>query len=95
MYNRLEEVKRQHEGQKKIDFFGVTLHPRDIDWLIEEAQKVELLNAEKDVLQAKWEAQGLMIQKLHEENKRMKETIDKVKNTVANDVFAELVHWNK
>lgn len=43
LYNRLDEVKRQHEGQKKIDFFGPTLHPRDIDWLIEQAEKAQLL----------------------------------------------------
>lgn len=41
MYNRLDEVKRQHEGQKKKDIFGVTLYPRDIDWLIEQAEKVK------------------------------------------------------
>jgi len=36
-------VKRQHEGQKKIDFFGATLHPGDVDWLIEQAEKAQLL----------------------------------------------------
>lgn len=41
MYDRLKEVKQHHEAKKKIDFFGVTLHPRDIDWLIEQAEKVE------------------------------------------------------
>ena len=33
--------------------------------------ELEVARAEKDALQAKWEAQGLMIQKLHEENKRL------------------------
>lgn len=41
MYDRLEEVRRQHEAKKKIDFFGATLHPRDIDWLIEQAEKAK------------------------------------------------------
>lgn len=37
---------------------------------IEEKQKEnELLNADKELLKSKWEAQGLMIQKLHEEQK--------------------------
>lgn len=41
MYNRLKEIKAQHEHGKKTDFFGQTLHPKDIDWLIEQAEKVE------------------------------------------------------
>ena len=41
MYDRLKEVKRQHENKKKEDYFGVTLHPRDIDWLIEQAETLK------------------------------------------------------
>lgn len=41
MYNRLKEVKAEHEHGKKTDFKSQTLHPRDIDWLIEQAEKVE------------------------------------------------------
>jgi hypothetical protein len=41
----------------------------------EAIDKAELLNAEKKLLQSKWEAQGLMIQKLHEENSKYEETI--------------------
>lgn len=33
MYNRLEEIRRQHEA--------ATLHSRDVDWLIEQAGKIE------------------------------------------------------
>lgn len=42
MYNRLDEVKRQHENKENSDFFGTTLHPRDIDWLIEQAGRAEI-----------------------------------------------------
>lgn len=42
MYDRLKEVKRQHKNKKKEDFFGVTLHPRDIDWLIEQAERAKI-----------------------------------------------------
>ncbi|MFJ7890409.1 hypothetical protein ACIQYL_20315 [Lysinibacillus xylanilyticus] len=42
MYNRIAEVKKQHGEQKKKDFFGATLHPGDVDWLIEQAEKVEI-----------------------------------------------------
>lgn len=38
----------------------------------------ELLNAEKEVLQAKWEAQGLMIQKLHKENNRYETALKEI-----------------
>lgn len=41
LYDRLAEVKKQHGLQKKKDFFGATLHPRDVDWLIEQAEKAE------------------------------------------------------
>lgn len=41
MYDRLGEIKNQHEVLKKKDFFGVTIHPRDTDWLIEQAEKAE------------------------------------------------------
>jgi hypothetical protein len=41
-------------------------------------QENELLNAEKELLQAKWEAQGLMIQKLHKENKRYKTALKEI-----------------
>lgn len=44
MYNRLKEVKGQHNYQKKIDFFGQTLHPRDIDWLIEQAETLQKID---------------------------------------------------
>lgn len=47
MYNRLEEVKSQHTNKKKEDFHGVTLHPRDVDWLIEQTEKYE--KALKDI----------------------------------------------
>jgi len=40
VYNRLEEVTNQH----KMDH----LHRRDIDWLIEQAGKVELLERALD-----------------------------------------------
>jgi hypothetical protein len=49
--------------------------PKHYKWLLEQAEKVdklekekEIIDAEKELLQAKWEAQGLMIQKLHSEN---------------------------
>ena len=41
-----------------------------------QAEKIELLNAEIETLQAKWEAQGLMIQKLHRENQRYKQALE-------------------
>ena len=50
MYNRLKEVKQLHEQEKKTDFFGQTLHPRDIDWLIEQAEKAEKQQMEIDHL---------------------------------------------
>lgn len=41
MYDRLKEVKAQHENSLKQDYFGVTLHPRDIDWLIEQIELMQ------------------------------------------------------
>lgn len=41
-------------------------------------QENELLNTEKELLQSKWEAQGLMIQKLHEENKKYKTALKEI-----------------
>ena len=38
----------------------------------------DLLNADKDLLQSKWEAQGLMIQKLHEENSKYEKALSQV-----------------
>lgn len=40
MYDRLNEVKRQHES--------ANLHRRDIDWLIEQAEKVKKVEYEID-----------------------------------------------
>jgi hypothetical protein len=52
------------------------------DWLIEQAEKVELLNAEKDLLQAKWEAQGLMIQKLHNQAEKVERYEKSIKECI-------------
>ncbi|KZM54929.1 hypothetical protein A3Q35_13305 [Aeribacillus pallidus] len=53
-----------------------------LDWLIEQAEKVELLNAEKDLLQAKWEAQGLMIQKLHNQAEKVERYEKSIKECI-------------
>jgi len=53
-----------------------------ITWLIEQAEKVELLNAEKDLLQAKWEAQGLMIQKLHNQAEKVERYEKSIKECI-------------
>lgn len=48
MYNRLGEIKRQHEILKKENYFGVTIHPRDTDWLLDQ---VEMLQKIVEILQ--------------------------------------------
>jgi len=53
-----------------------------LDWLIEQAEKVELLNAEKDLLQAKWEMQGLMIQKLHNQAEKVERYEKSIKECI-------------
>lgn len=62
---RLREIETMINNQKG---FVKELGHHDTKWLIEQAKQVELLMAENAVLQAKWEAQGMMIQKLHKEN---------------------------
>jgi hypothetical protein len=41
MYDRLGEVERQHNNAYEKNPHGVTLHPRDTEWLIERAKKAE------------------------------------------------------
>jgi hypothetical protein len=41
-------------------------------------QENELLKADNGLLRAKWEAQGLMIQKLHEENRKYEKALSQV-----------------
>lgn len=43
MYDRLGEVKRQHQNMEKKDFHAKTLHNRDVDWLIEQAEKLDAI----------------------------------------------------
>lgn len=39
MYDRLGEVKRQHQNMEKKDFHAKTLSNNDIDWLIYRAEE--------------------------------------------------------
>jgi cell shape-determining protein MreC len=75
---RLDEIKNSYlVGVHRL--FGtpwVSMPKENFDWLIQQAEKIELFNAEIETLQAKWEAQGLMIQKLHRENQRYKQALE-------------------
>lgn len=53
MYDRLGEVERQHKNSYKMNPYGATLHPRDIEWLIEQAKNVEHLVRENNLLREK------------------------------------------
>ena len=68
----LEDIKERF-AKYQTDY---NLNGEDVEWLIQQAEKIELLNAEIETLQAKWEAQGLMIQKLHRENQRYKQALE-------------------
>src|SRR5690606_27193365 len=82
---KLEEIKSRVWKDKGTYAMGdysqregyiYTLSDYDYHWLIQQAEKIELLNAEIETLQAKWEVQGLMIQKLHRENKRYRKALE-------------------
>ena len=68
----LEDIKERFAKYQ----YDYNLNGEDVEWLIQQAEKIELLNAEIETLQAKWEAQGLMIQKLHRENQRYKQALE-------------------
>ena len=68
----LEDIKERFAKYQ----YDYNLNGEDVEWLIQQAEKIELLNAEIETLQAKWEAQGLMIQKLHRKNQRYKQALE-------------------
>ena len=81
---RLEEIKSRVWKDKGTYAMGdysqregyiYTLSDYDYEWFVKQVEKIELLNAEIETLQAKWEAQGLMIQKLHRKNQRYKQAL--------------------
>ncbi|MEK3890232.1 hypothetical protein [Bacillus sp. FSL K6-3431] len=42
----------------------------------EQQKEIEIAKAESDIKKAAWEAQGLMIRKLHDENERLREALE-------------------
>ncbi|WHY01817.1 hypothetical protein [Neobacillus sp. DY30] len=49
-----------------------------LNQLLEKEKERELLKADNELLKSKWEAQGLMIQKLHKECALLKETLKEI-----------------
>ncbi len=41
MYDRLGELKKQHQYMEKKDFNAKTVTNNDVDWLIEQAEKLD------------------------------------------------------
>jgi|SRR5690606_16975882 len=83
----LEDIKERFV-KYQTDY---NLNGEDVEWLIQQAKKTELLNAEIETLQSKWEAQGLMIQKLHRENQRYKQALELIYKDTFYDSENDLV----
>lgn len=85
---QLERVLKRSPFNQNDEKFLVVL--KDMNWLIttvEEQQKeIELTKADLQVYIAKWKAQGGMIQKLHDENARLREENDKLKTLIRGDI---------
>jgi hypothetical protein len=93
---RLDEIKNSYlVGVHRL--FGtpwVSMPKENFDWLIQQAEKIELFNAEIETLQAKWEAQGLMIQKLHRENQRYKQALEYIQRAIYTQHCTKNHKWN-
>lgn len=87
---QLEEIKQY--SRKKYDHRREFLIVPDNDFkrlisTVEEQQKeLDLTKADLNVKKAAWEAQGLMIRKLHEENARNREALE---------FYADRKTWNQ
>lgn len=68
--------------KERLEKCKVFANANDIDWLVsiieEQQKKIELTKSDLQVYIAKWKAQGVMIQKLHDENARLREAIEEV-----------------
>jgi hypothetical protein len=62
-----------------------------IETVKEQHKEIELLKADNELLKAKWEAQGLMIQNLHKEIKKYKEVLKEIADSYAfDDIYDEV-----
>jgi hypothetical protein len=86
----LEDIKERFAKYE----YDYNLNGEDVEWLIQQAEKIELLNAEIETLQAKWEAQGLMIQKLHRENQRYKQALEYIQRAIYTQHCTKNHKWN-
>jgi hypothetical protein len=74
MKSRLEEIKVNHEFRKE-EGWELTILTEDIDWLIEQAEKIEEIKATADLLIFQREVKIQQQQKEIEQLKKDKEWI--------------------
>jgi redox-regulated HSP33 family molecular chaperone len=54
-------------------------------------KEIDLLKVDNELLKSKWEAQGLLIQRLHKENKRYEKALKSIYEIIAYEDENEMV----
>jgi hypothetical protein len=62
MKSRLKELKDNHEFRKG-EGWEITTLSEDVDWLIEQAEKVEVI---KEEIKGKWSTEMVSVNRLHQ-----------------------------
>lgn len=84
---RVNSVERMACVKKEvIEGVGILHYFLDVNTI--KNNKIERLHQENELLKAKWEAQGLMIQKLHKEIERFEKVLKNISEM-------ETVGWNR